>query len=58
MYSVPCVNLASLAIPAGVTAIDELAFSGCASLALTVAEGSFAETYARENGIPYVYNAE
>jgi len=49
-----CESLTSAAIPASCTSIGERAFENCPNLILKVKEGSYAEQYARENGIPYV----
>lgn len=48
-----CESLTALALPATVAEIGENAFSGCDNLTLGVAAGSYAEAYARENGIRY-----
>ena len=53
-----CNSLTSLTIPASVTSIGEAAFGDCGELILTVAEGSYAEVYAKENNIPYVFAIE
>jgi len=50
-----CSGLASMTIPNSVTSIGNNALAGCDSLTLSVAEGSVAEQYAKDNGIPYVY---
>lgn len=52
-----CVNLTSVIIPNSVTSIGEWAFDESEELTLTVAEGSYAQQYAKENGIPYTYTA-
>ena len=52
-----CKSLAGVTIPASVTDIGEDAFSECGEIVLSVAEGSYAEQYAKENEIPYVYCA-
>lgn len=50
-----CPKLTSITIPASVTEIAEKAFSENSSeLVLTVQPGSYAESYAKENGIAYV----
>ena len=53
-----CENLTGVTIPASVTSIGEGAFYGCGELVLSVMQGSFAEQYAKENGIPYEYIVE
>lgn len=50
-----CASLETLTIPASVTSIGGYAFEGCYNLTLTVTKGSYAETYAINNDIPYVY---
>jgi len=50
-----CKSLESINIPDSVTSIGVNAFQDCPSLTLTVTEGSYAETYAIENDIPYTY---
>lgn len=50
-----CKALTELTIPDSVTKIDRDAFLACYALTLTVGEGSYAEEYAIENKIPYVY---
>ena len=52
-----CRSLTSLTIPASVTDIEKDAFGGCYAT-LTVTKGSYAEQYAKENNIPYVFTAE
>ena len=49
-----CLALEDLAIPASVTEIAPDAFRDCPNLTLTVADGSYAQEYAENNGIPYV----
>ena len=44
-------------IPDSVTEIGEEAFTGCGELVLRITEGSCAEEYAQENGIPYSLTA-
>ena len=50
-----CVDLASLTIPYSVTSIDNSVFSYCDQLILSVGKGSYAEQYAKDNGINYEY---
>jgi len=50
-----CKALTTLAIPDSVTSIGRDAFLACYALTLSVGKGSFAEQYAIENKIPYVY---
>jgi len=52
-----CLSLKSITIPSSVTIIDYHTFSYCNSLTLEVAENSYAHTYAIENDIPFVLNA-
>lgn len=49
-----CTSLETLFIPASVTEIDEYAFYGCEKLTLYVAEGSYAESFCKENGARYI----
>ena len=53
-----CSSLTSIVIPESVTSIRDEAFYGCSSLALVVSPDSYAETYAKENHIPYTYSGE
>ena len=53
-----CYRLPRLTIPKSVTSIGPNAFYDCKNLTLTVAKGSFAEQYAKENDIPYEYIGE
>ena len=53
-----CPQLTSVVIPAGVKEIGNRAFDRCPRLTLSVAEGSYGEKYAQENGIRYEYIAE
>ena len=48
-----CDSLTNLNIPASVISIENAVFSNCPHLTLTVTSGSYAEAYAKENGIPY-----
>lgn len=48
-----CANLRNAYIPATVTALNESCFQGCPKVVFHVEKGSYAEEYARENGIPY-----
>ena len=49
-----CSSLKSVTIPSGVTAIGGEAFSGCENLVIYCEKGSYALTYAKENGVDYV----
>jgi len=49
-----CDQLTSVIIPASVKEIGNRAFDRCPRLTLSVAEGSYGEKYAQENGIRYV----
>ena len=51
-----CTGLTSLTIPYSVTNIEYMAFVGCDNLTLSVAKGSYAEEFAKENEIPFVYD--
>ncbi|MBQ4051821.1 MAG: hypothetical protein IJD13_09325 [Oscillospiraceae bacterium] len=42
-----------IVIPEGVTGICEEAFAGCSGLIVHAPKDSFAEKYAKENGIPF-----
>lgn len=53
-----CSSLKEIIIPSSVTNIDYWAFRDCPNLTLTVTPGSYAEQYAIDNNIPYVYAAE
>ena len=54
-----CAGLSSVVIPDSVTSIGDEAFVLCDNLTrFMVTEGSYAEQYAEENGIPYVYTTE
>ena len=50
-----CDSLKSINIPNSVTSIEDPAFSGCDSLTIYCGQGSYAETYAKQNDIPIVY---
>lgn len=45
-------GLRSAVLPASVTRIGEYAFEGCPDLVLRITQGSFAQLWARKNGIP------
>ena len=49
-----CRSLEKVTIPASVTNIGEYAFWRCANLTIYGIAGSYAETYARENDIPFI----
>lgn len=53
-----CTNLRSVTVPASVTKIENGAFNNCNSVSLTVESGSYAETYAANNSIPYTIGAK
>ena len=48
-----CSALTELEIPAGVTEIGKDAFKDCPNLTVTVAAGSYAEQYCKNNGVKY-----
>lgn len=49
-----CDALTQVILPDSLTRIGEGAFMYCYDLVLTVVKGSYAEQYAKDNGIPYV----
>ena len=49
-----CSGLTSIIIPESVKTIGDLAFSGCEKLTIYGKKGSYAQTYAIENNIPFV----
>ena len=49
-----CYSLTDITIPDSVTEIREAAFQNCSNLTVHGVAGSYAETYAGENGIPFV----
>lgn len=49
-----CTDLKSVSIHGAVKKIHKTAFSDCPNLTIHAPAGSYAETYAKENGIPYV----
>lgn len=49
-----CANLRIVEIPASVTVIEENAFFGCEKITIYGYKDSYAEQYAKENGIPFV----
>ena len=53
-----CYDLKSVEIPDSVTAIGSRAFDGCDHVTITVERDSYAERYAKENGIRYTYADE
>ncbi len=48
-----CTNLTNITIPVTVTSIDKDAFIDCTKLTIYGSQGSIAEKYAKENGIPF-----
>ncbi|MBO5501966.1 MAG: leucine-rich repeat protein, partial [Clostridia bacterium] len=50
-----CTNLEMVAIPASMRLIMNSAFSGCDKLNLVVYPGTYGETYAQQQNIPYTY---
>ena len=50
-----CSSLRNINIPNSVTSIGDTAFDGCTNLKIYCEQGSYAETYAKTNNIPYVY---
>ncbi|MBQ4530566.1 MAG: leucine-rich repeat protein [Lachnospiraceae bacterium] len=50
-----CYNLSSIEIPKSVTSIGDSAFDNCSNLTIYCDVNSYAETYAKEWGIPYQY---
>ncbi|MBQ4150722.1 MAG: leucine-rich repeat protein [Clostridia bacterium] len=51
-----CSSLTESVIPNRVTSIGGMAFYGCSNLTVLCNEGSYADTYAKENGMPIEYN--
>jgi len=49
-----CGSLTSVSIPQSVTSIGSGVFSGCSNLSIYGVTGSYAETYASDNDIPFV----
>ncbi len=49
-----CNSLTSITIPSSVTSMGLYIFDGCSNLTIYGYTGSYAETYAEENGIPFV----
>ena len=49
-----CSGLTSINIPKGVTSIESFAFYDCDDLTIYGTAGSFVETYAKEESIPFV----
>lgn len=50
-----CQELVFMQLPKSVARISEDVFEDCPNLTLAVAKGSYAEAYAKENGIPFVF---
>ena len=55
---ISCDSLEHVFVPNSVQTIGEAVFIYCPNLTLTVIPGSYAEQYAIDNNIPYVYAAE
>ena len=53
-----CSSLTSINIPASLTMLSFSVFEGCPDLTLTVIPGSYGQTFAEEQGIPYAYDGE
>ena len=53
-----CEKLASIVIPDSVAEIQKSAFEGCKKLTIIASAGSYAHTFARQNGIPFEEKAE
>lgn len=49
-----CTSLTSITIPGSVTSIGHWAFNGCNDLTIYGVAGSYAETYAEQNAIPFI----
>jgi hypothetical protein len=52
-----CENLETIEIPSSVASIGKNAFEGCEKLTIYGAKGSYAESYAKRHGIPFVVKA-
>ncbi|MEE1218575.1 MAG: leucine-rich repeat protein [Ruminococcus sp.] len=49
-----CTSLKNITIPKNVTSISATAFTGCSNFTIYGSAGSFAETFANQNNIPFV----
>lgn len=49
-----CKMLTDIHIPSGTVKIEKTAFENCEKLTIHAPAGSYAETYAKENNIPFV----
>jgi len=49
-----CTNLEEIHLPASISKIEMMAFYNCSKLIIFAPAGSYAETYAKENNIPFV----
>ena len=53
-----CSNLKKIELPESIISIGNGTFLGCRKLILIVVKGSYAETYAKEHGLKYIYKGE
>lgn len=51
-----CSSLTAVVIPENLTDIDDTAFECCESLTVSGVPGSYAEKYAKEHGLRFVYS--
>ena len=50
-----CENLCEVYLPTSIEKMEEYVFEGCPNIHLIVTEGSYAEKWAKENGLNYYY---